>query len=354
MRALSDAQLRAAIDGGVPDPELLERAPGADGELWSVPVPMPGGHLAYTLSAVHLGPSGAVSIVDPGWDTEEGLELLEALLGRLGGGLGAIETIVVTHAHPDHLGAAEALRGASGARLLMHEREQAAIDRARLGAGSGLRARAEEWGAPADAADRLVEQREAAARAARLPAPADGLLRDGDRLPIPGLDWEVLWTPGHTSGHICLIDRAGGRILTGDHVLPTVFPGIGIGVDAMAGAATGDPVAEYLGSLRRLEPFDGFEALPGHGYRFRGLGARRRETERHVLARAREVAEQAAAGGGVSVWELASRLTWTGGWQRLAAGPMLASALTQVGHYLDFARAGGLSDPSSASPGARS
>ncbi len=337
MQALSEAQFRAATDGGVPDPEQV------DAELWSLAVPMPGGHLAYTLSVVHVGADGhgaggAVTVVDPGWETAEGRAALSSLLASLGRGIEDIAWIVATHAHPDHLGAAAALGRASGARLLLHEREQAGIDRERaLLAAGGSVYDPSGWGIPDAEAERITAQ---AAGSRGRPGPedrADHLLRDGERLPIPGVDWEVLWTPGHTAGHICLVDRARRIILTGDHVLPHVFPGVGLG----PGGPGERPVADYLDSLDRLASFDGFAVLPGHGYRFSGLGERRAEMTAHILTRAGEVAEVIARDPEATVWEVASRLSWSAGWEGLKQSPMLASALLQTGMHLDFVRSGG-------------
>jgi glyoxylase-like metal-dependent hydrolase (beta-lactamase superfamily II) len=48
----------------------------------------------------------------------------------------------------------------------------------------------------------------------RLPDP-DRLLRDGEPLDLPGRQIRVVWTPGHTPGHICLYDADHNLLLTG-------------------------------------------------------------------------------------------------------------------------------------------
>ena len=338
MQTTSEAQYRAAMGGGVPEPEAI-----ADG-LWSVAVPMPGDLLAYTLSVVHVGPDGAVTIVDPGWETPEVHARIAASLAALDRTVADIRWIVATHAHPDHLGAADALRRASGAQLLLHEREQADIDLLRIGTEVDARSLVTGWGAPEAVQDRLIADLAGVHDRAVLPDPADALLRDGDRLPMPGFECEVLATAGHTAGHICLVDRDRKLVFSGDHVLPTVFPGVGLSVGRGRGASSDEPnpVAAYLESLERLAPYDGFEVVPGHGYRFRGFGGRRREMEDHLLRRAREVGEALAADPEASTWEVASRLTWSAGWDRLSSGPMLSSALLQTALYADFMRGGGV------------
>lgn len=334
MQALSEAQFRAATDGGVPDPE-----PIAEG-LWSVPVPMPGDLLDYTLSVVHLGPDGAVTVVDPGWETPEVHDRLETALASLGRRVADIRHIVVTHAHPDHVGAADALRRATGARLLMHEREQAGLERLRAGLTPDAPSTVAGWGAPDEALDRLEQGIARVSEGVVLPDPADVLLRDGEPLPIPGFECEVVLTPGHTEGHICLVDRGRALVFSGDHVLPNLFPGVGLGIGADPSAE--NPVAAYLASLDRMAPFDDLDVVPGHGYRFRGLASRRREMADHILARAGEVAAALASDPAASTWQMASQLTWSAGWERLSQGPMAASALRQTDLYADFVRAGGL------------
>ena len=330
MQALSEAQFHAATEGGVPDPEPITD------DLWSVAVPAPGDLLDYTLSAIHVGDDGAVTIVDPGWESPEMHARLDSALAALGRSVADIRYLVVTHAHPDHIGAADALRRASGATLLVHEREEAGLDRARAGHLEDPSGTVSDWGAPGDAQDRLVAQLTRTREGPALPAPADVLLRDGERLPVPGFACEILPTPGHTEGHICLVDRERGLILTGDHVLPTVFPGLGLGIGADPG--DGNPITAYLASLDRIAPYDAFDVVPGHGYRFRGLGSRRQELSDHVHRRADEVAGALAADPDASTWQVASRLTWSAGWEALSTGAWLGSALMQTGLYVDFVR----------------
>jgi glyoxylase-like metal-dependent hydrolase (beta-lactamase superfamily II) len=164
----------------------------------------------------------------------------------------------------------------------------------------------------------------------------DGVLSDGDVLPVPGFRLEVMATPGHTAGHICLRDDDRGLLFTGDHVLPTVFAGLGLG-----GPTASNPLADYLASIDRVRRFPDHEALPGHGYRFRGLAGRAEECAEHHLKRAREVAavlaDEDPRSGGPSIWDIAARLTWTAGWEGLE-GFQLLSALTQTEMHRDFVR----------------
>lgn len=87
-------------------------------------------------------------------------------------------------------------------------------------------------------------------------AGAEGrLVTDGDRLALPGLEVEVVATPGHTRDHLSLRLET-GALLTGDHVL-------GRGTSVVA-YPDGD-LAAYLASLRRVLALGPDVLYPGHG-----------------------------------------------------------------------------------------
>ncbi|ALJ21720.1 hypothetical protein AOA12_18210 [Microbacterium sp. No. 7] len=316
----------------MPEPERIRE------RLWSLPMPMPGGFLAYTLAVVHVDERGAVTIVDPGWGSDDALERLAGFLRSIGRGLADVRTVVVTHAHHDHIGLAPRLRDAAGSTVVLSAREQASIDaEASSSDFADLDGRAVAWGVAPEVAASLRERLNEANSGTAQPEPADVLVGDGDLLPVAGASWRALLTPGHTPGHLCIVDEERRILFSGDHVLPTVHPGLGLG-----SGFDGNPVDAYLRSLERLSPYDDVEVVPGHGYRFRGLGPRRRSAAEHALRRAREVAAVVAAEPGLSTWEVASRLTWTGGWERLADSVMLFSGLMQTDMYRDFVETGGL------------
>lgn len=90
-------------------------------------------------------------------------------------------------------------------------------------------------------------------------------VEDGDTIPTELWPLEVIWTPGHTKGGMCLYAREQGILFSGD----TVFP------DGYYGAYYGESgsLQEMVGSLRRLSELDVEVMLPGHGWPvFEGAG----------------------------------------------------------------------------------
>lgn len=92
------------------------------------------------------------------------------------------------------------------------------------------------------------------ATAARVPFAVDRTLEDGEELEIGDRSWEVLHTPGHAPGHLCL--RHGELLLAGDMVA-------GVGT-ILIEPEDGD-LDQYLASLERLARSGAGRLLPAHG-----------------------------------------------------------------------------------------
>ena len=82
-------------------------------------------------------------------------------------------------------------------------------------------------------------------------------LQEGGEIRFGSVRLEVLHTPGHTEGSVCLLERDEGRLYSGD----TLFQGSFGRVDLPGGSA--EAMVESLDRLRRLD--DGLMVLPGHG-----------------------------------------------------------------------------------------
>ena len=115
------------------------------------------------------------------------------------------------------------------------------------------------------------------------------LLDGGERVTVGGRTWEVVHTPGHSPGHVCLWNAEERLLCSGDHLLQVVSPP----VTFERGFET-DPMGSYLASLDRVRALQPALVLPGHGTPFRD-GARRAETiaagKRRRLTQVRELVE---------------------------------------------------------------
>ena len=319
----SPVQAAALRDGVLPPAEEIR--PG----VWTLAVPFRFGVPDATLVYVVEGTDGVLTLIDPGWSADDDLTVLREGLAAIGRSLDDVGLVVVTHLHADHLGAAAAVRRATGARIAMHGAEVEALRHERADAAAND-ADIASWGLPDDLRAGVVAAWGSGRRIGlgRTTEPyADLLLEDGDALPVAGRDIRTLHTPGHTAGHCCFVDEGDGLLFTGDHALPRINSGIGLG-----GRTASNPLGDYLASLRRLDRYADLEVCPGHEYRFRDVVARARTLARHREERSRHVAEALDALHEPTLFEVAARVPFSGGIGSMT-GFLLASALTQTAYH---------------------
>ena len=293
--------------------------------------------LAFEMPASWLGHSygylirdgSDLHLVDVGPDSESNWDRLRQAVGAIGLRVTNITTLTATHLHGDHIGLARRLQATSGTTVALHIADAEALHRGDTYVEQKMfEAWLEDWRVPL--AERATLRAAAARRATSAPPfSVDATLADGDVLDLGTHALRVIHTPGHTRGHIVLVDDAAGLVFTGDHVLPEINTGVGLG-----GRTNGDdPIGDYLCGIDRLRGIGSFEALPGHGYRFSSVGARAARLREHYLRRAREVAAVRAALPDASLWDVASRLRWTRGWENLSS-TIRFSALCQTAMHV--------------------
>ncbi|SEM87324.1 MBL fold metallo-hydrolase [Nonomuraea pusilla] len=307
-------------------PYAQQRPRDAGGGVWSVPVPIPGNPLGYTLVYAIESPGGPV-LVDAGWNHPDAWEALGGGLSALGFDVAAVRGVVVTHFHPDHAGLAGRVREESGAWIAMHEADAALVRLMRELGGGQADLQAEmlrRAGAGPDDVARATGERPAP------PAAPDRELRDGDLVDLPGRVLRAVHTPGHTPGHICLHLEDAGRLFTGDHVLPGITPHIGIYPYDRDDV---DPLGDFLGSLDRVGELGPLDALPAHEWMFPNAAARAAEIRHHheeKLARLRILLAERAQP--LTIWEVAAMMTWNRPWADLSAVPRGMAAGEAAAH----------------------
>lgn len=304
-------------------------------DVWSIPIPFPDNPMRYTLSYLLLGDGDAV-LIDPGWDSDAGLDHLAAGLRQAGLGLTDLTGIVVTHFHSDHLGMAARLRAVSGAWVALGDKEVRRLT-ASEDVDLVLRTQREEltlWGVPAGRLAEVAMDRHSLIHLQNLADP-DLRLADGSLVPAKGLDLRVVTTPGHSPGHICLVDEPHGLIFSGDHVLPRISPHIALELPGPA-----NPLADYYESLELIAFEDQMEVCPAHEYRFSGMQRRVAQLIEHNRERSAEVLRVLEAHRPETVWDIARHLTWSRGWDSLQAFS-LRLAVSETASHVVYLRSQG-------------
>lgn len=185
---------------------------------------IPVGPLEVNCYLVATAPGEEAVVIDPG---DEG----EKILKRLQSHRLTLKAILNTHGHFDHIGANGHLKNATGADIVIHEKDALLLESAdRQAAMFGLNSE------PSPPADRTVS--------------------DDDTIEVGGLSLRVIETPGHTEGGVCfLLDQA---LFCGD----TLFAA-SIGRTDLPGGSFRDLIQSIQ---QRILPLGDHIALyPGHG-----------------------------------------------------------------------------------------
>ena len=206
-----------------------------------------------------------VTLVDTGYPGDR--DRVIASLARIGHEPADVAAVVLTHAHPDHLGSAEYFRREFSTRVLAHEREVANAD----GSGveqvstSAILRRAWRPGVLLWARDVLSLKAESVERLSSMDTFAD------DVLDVPGHPVPV-HTPGHTSGHCALHLRERGVMLVGDALMTGHAVTRATGPQLLPDFFNRDTDLARA-SLRALSGLPAAVVVPGHGPAFRGTPA---------------------------------------------------------------------------------
>jgi len=186
----------------------------------------PVGPLACNCSVVGDEKTHEAMVIDPGDEIEKVLAILQQY--NL-----TVKQIVITHAHIDHIGGAAKLKRLTGAPVLLNSNDQMLLKMLDMQASwLGMRP-------PEDAA-------------------IDASVTTGDKLQAGSLTADVLHTPGHTEGSICLYFAAEKKLIAGD----TLFAG-SIGRTDLPGGSYKKIMESLHGPVMALP--DETIVVPGHG-----------------------------------------------------------------------------------------
>ena len=272
-------------------------------------------------------------LIDTGWDTEEALDSLQQQLAELGVKIKDISQVVVTHFHPDHYGLAGELKQLSRAKISLHYMEKDLID-ARYVNMDKLLHQMEQWlrinGVPASELHRLQMASVGMVRFVSAAIP-DITIQGGETISVGSFNFQVMWTPGHSPGHICLYESTQKILISGDHILPTITPNIGLNPQSSK-----NPLGDYLNSLNATKELDVKLVLPGHENPFNGLQQRVDELIGHHEHRNSEIIEALKAEP-KTAYQISTEITWLPGingigWQDLSPWDKRLAVLETLAH----------------------
>ena len=254
-------------------------------------------------------------LVDSGWNTEESFYALQKGLGEIGAAVKDISRILVTHVHPDHYGMAGRIKKLSGATIAMHHIEKDSIEPRYISMEELLQQTDRLLIANGAPHKEMTELRDATVGLEKyiVPTMPDRLLHDGETITTGAFTFRVIWTPGHSSGHICLYEPDKKILLSGDHILPKITPNISLHSQSIE-----NPLGRYIQSLQEIRKLDIELTLPGHDQPFNNLKKRIDEIIRHHGQRNLEILGTIDSRA-KTAYRIAQEITWgdNGAWKDL-------------------------------------
>jgi glyoxylase-like metal-dependent hydrolase (beta-lactamase superfamily II) len=180
-----------------------------------------------------------VVVIDPASPYQDEQAVLDQVLGKRN-----VREIWLTHLHRDHVSGANHLRKRLGVRVAAHA---------------------------------------VTARDLKGVVDVDRTFEENERLELagkPGWSLQILHTPGHARGHVCIFDRRNGSLVTGD-----LMAGLGtVVIDPPEGHMT-----TYLESLRRMQALPVTALFPAHGPVMANAKAKIQEYLDHRLDREQRI-----------------------------------------------------------------
>jgi hydroxyacylglutathione hydrolase len=187
---------------------------------------LPVGPLQCNCSVIGDETTHQAMVIDPGDDIEDVLGIIRKHQLQ-------VKQIVITHAHIDHVGGAAKLRAATGAPILLNQNDQALLKMLDMQAA---------WCGMASPGEVKIDQSIGAA----------------DTVRAGSLAADVIHTPGHTEGSVCLYFPAEKKLIAGD----TLFAG-SIGRTDLPGGSMEKIISSLHEKVLALP--DETVVVPGHG-----------------------------------------------------------------------------------------
>ena len=280
----------------------VEVAPGI--YLVPVPIPIP---LKYVNCFVCRGPSGW-TLVDTGFHDALAEAAWPRALAELGIRFQDIDRILLTHYHPDHLGAAGWLQQLSGAQVYLHDKELRQLELfwgARMAeAAESLHTFFAAEGMPEETA-RAIARHHHHQYGNVTPLPeAIQSIPTGSAFRIGSAEYDVLWTPGHSDGLAIFWNASSGLLFANDMILDKITPNVSLWPECRP-----NPLQDYVDSLQRVEALQAKLALTGHRNMITDVSGRAAAIRQHHGERLdRMEAACRTVAGGATAWEVCEQV----------------------------------------------
>lgn len=219
---------------------------------------------------VYVMGKGPITLIDTGPRINGAINFLQEQLSNIGFCFSDVERIIITHGHVDHFGLAAQIRDIAGSAIKCYAHPDEKWRMSAENFRSGLWSQeAEELMAVVGTPEKLIDEiRKRYLRIKELGEPLDDLdiLSDGEKLIGNDFCLEVIYTPGHTAGSICMFEAHHKVLFSGDNIIKHITPNP---IIEPRRNHLKDPgyrsLSAYLESLNKLLSLEVKYVFPGHG-----------------------------------------------------------------------------------------
>lgn len=239
------------------------------------------------------------SIVDTGFNSPDTVQHWDSLFASIFSKK-PVESIFVTHFHPDHFGLAGWLSARTGLKVKMTKGEFGMIRHLTDDDSPALleklyRPYYVEAGVEGELLEKLIDKRLLYKKIIHAPPANIDPVWIGAKVILGGKEWQTVGGYGHSPEHACLYNAKDKLFISGDIILPDITPNISF---FPGNPPEHDPVDNYLRTLDAIKTVvpDDVTVLPSHGVPFRGLHRRIDEIKAHHDRRLEKLHKVMASG----------------------------------------------------------
>ena len=217
-------------------------------------------------------------LIDAGLSFRECEDLFFTELQKLNISINNLKYLILTHEHPDHIGIATSIKRKNpNMQILTHEMTDSLMRwMARPKNPEITQESVEEssshlikYGVDEKNGRKVLNYMTNFRRFTEYYKP-DRLLHDNDEILINSTKLKIIWTPGHSIGHICVFDEEKRYLFSGDHILSRITPHIGayiipnVMLEEYQGFDFNNVLKHYLNSLDRIDQLNPRIIFPAH------------------------------------------------------------------------------------------